>query len=168
MRVANLLGFYERTLPGDYVTEALGPLRLRMHREERAALQRHASMRLRAAWDDMVRRYGFIPEGPVSIELYASPEHFSVRTSGVPEGGVQGVCFGPVVTALSPRQGSVHWARITCHELANVLALQRTRAIRTQQCNVSVRGTQEGGRGAGAGAGRSFGCGVNGRPEVTE
>jgi tetratricopeptide (TPR) repeat protein len=128
VRVANLLEFYERTIPGDYVTETLGPLRLRMHREERAALQRHASTRLRAAWDDMVRRYGFTPEGPVSIELYASSEHFSVRTSGVPEVGVQGVCFGRVVTALSPRAGSFNWAQITWHELAHVFALQRSRS----------------------------------------
>jgi tetratricopeptide (TPR) repeat protein len=128
VRVANLLEFYERTLPGEYVTETLGPLRLRMHRGEAASLRRHAATRLRGAWDDMVSRYGFTPEGPVSIELYATAEHFSVRTSGVPEVGVQGVCFGRVVTALSPRAGAFNWAQITWHELAHVFALQRSRS----------------------------------------
>ncbi len=128
VRVANLLNFYERTLPADYVTETDGPFRIRYHREERAILRRFVPQLLRRAWDDMVRRYGFTPEGPISIELYADTEHFSVRTAGVPEIGVQGVCFGRVVTALSPRGGPFNWAQIVWHELAHVFAVQRSRS----------------------------------------
>lgn len=128
VRVANLLNFYERTLPAEYVTEADGPFRIRYHREERAILRRFVPQLLRRAWDDMVRRYGFTPEGPISIELYADAEHFSVRTAGVPEIGVQGVCFGRVVTALSPRGGPFNWAQIVWHELAHVFAVQRSRS----------------------------------------
>lgn len=128
VRVANLLNFYERTLPQEYVTEVEGPFRIRYHREERAILRRFAPALLRRAWDDMVRRYGFTPEGPISIELYASGEHFSVRTAGLPEIGVQGVCFGKVVTALSPRGGPFNWEQIVWHELAHVFAVQRSRS----------------------------------------
>lgn len=128
VRVANLLNFYERTIPESYVVEADGPFRIRYHREERAILRRFVPQLLRRAWDDMVRRYGYTPEGPVSIELYADAEHFSVRTAGVPEIGVQGVCFGRVVTALSPRGGPFNWGQIVWHELAHVFAVQRSRS----------------------------------------
>ncbi|MEZ4391965.1 MAG: hypothetical protein R3A48_12785 [Polyangiales bacterium] len=128
VRVANVLNLYERVLADEYVTEDAGPLRVRMHRAEAPVLRRHVPALLRGAYADMVRRYGFTPQGPLSVELYASTEHFSVRTSGVPEVGVQGVCFGRVVTALSPRAGAFNWAQIVWHELAHVFALQRSRS----------------------------------------
>ena len=42
--------------------------------------------------------------------------------------GVQGVCFGKVVTALSPRGGPFNWEQIVWHELAHVFAVQRSRS----------------------------------------
>jgi Tfp pilus assembly protein PilF len=128
VRVTNLLNLYEQTMGREYITETVGPFRLRYHREERPVLSRYVPALLQTAYDDMVRRYGFTPEGPLSIELYASDEHFSVRTSGLPEIGVQGVCFGRVVTAISPRGGPFNWAQIVWHELAHVFAIQRSRA----------------------------------------
>jgi Tfp pilus assembly protein PilF len=128
VRVTNLLNFYEQTLEAAYVTEPHGPFRIRYPRGERAVLSRYVPSFLTAAYDDMVRRYGFTPEGPLSIELYATEEHFAVRTSGLPELGVQGVCFGQVVTALSPRAGAFNWGQILWHELAHVFAIQRSRA----------------------------------------
>ena len=72
----------------------------------------------------MRKRYGFTPRGPLRIELYADMQHFSVRTTGLPNVGVQGVCFGQVITALSPRGGPFNWGQITWHELAHVFHLQ--------------------------------------------
>jgi hypothetical protein len=92
-----------------------------MHREEAASCGATSRLPPRGLGRHGAR-YGFTPEGPVSIELYATAEHFSVRTSGVPEIGVQGVCFGRVVTALSPRGGPFNWAQIVWHELAHVFA----------------------------------------------
>lgn len=128
VRVANLLNLYEQTIPNTYQTVTSGPFRVRYAQGERAVLERYVPALLQRAYDDMVRRYGFDPEGPLSIELYADDEHFSVRTSGLPEIGVQGVCFGRVVTALSPRGGPYNWAQILWHELAHVFALQRSRS----------------------------------------
>ncbi len=128
VRVANLLNFYEHTVPDAYVVETDGPFRIRYHRDERAILRRFVPQLLRRAWAEMVLRYGFTPEGPIAVELYADAEHFSVRTAGLPEIGVQGVCFGRVVTALSPRGGPFNWAQIVWHELAHVFALQRSRS----------------------------------------
>ncbi len=128
VRVANLLNFYEQTVGAQYVTDEAGPFRIRYLRDEAPVLRRYVPALLRRAYDDMVRRYGFTPEGPLSIELYADAEHFSVRTAGLPEIGVQGVCFGRVVTALSPRGGPFNWAQILWHELAHVFAIQRSRS----------------------------------------
>lgn len=128
VRVTNLLNLYEQTIGRAYVTEAVGPFRVRYHREERAILARYVPALLQAAFDDMTARYGFTPEGPIAIELYASEEDFSVRTSGLPEIGVQGVCFGRVVTSLSPRGGAFNWGQVLWHELAHVFAIQRSRA----------------------------------------
>ncbi len=128
VRVANLLNLYEQTMGAEYETDVEGPFRIRYHRDEHAILRRYVPTLLQRAYDDMVRRYGFTPEGPLSIELYADDEHFSVRTSGLPEIGVQGVCFGRVVTAISPRGGPFNWAQILWHELAHVFAIQRSRS----------------------------------------
>lgn len=128
VRVANLLNFYEQTLPGTYERDEEGPFRVRYHREEHAVLRRYVPQLLRRAYDDMVARYHFTPDGPLSVELYASDEDFSVRTAGLPEIGVQGVCFGRVVTALSPRGGPFNWGQIVWHELAHVFAIQLSRS----------------------------------------
>jgi tetratricopeptide (TPR) repeat protein len=85
----------------------------------------------REAYAALRRRYGIRPRR-IDLELYASSQHFSVRTSGLPNLGVQGVCFGQVVTALSPRGGPFDTGQIVWHELSHVfhLALSRNRVPR--------------------------------------
>ena len=39
--------------------------------------------------------------------LYATRERFSVRTSGLPNVGIEGVCFGRVVAAMTPEERAV-------------------------------------------------------------
>ncbi len=124
VRVFNLLNLYEDTLAHDYSVETSGPFRIRYHNEERPVMSRYVPVLLRRAYDDMVARYHFTPRGPISIEMFASTEHFSVRTAGLPEIGVQGVCFGRVITAISPRAGPFNWGQILWHELGHVFAIQ--------------------------------------------
>jgi tetratricopeptide (TPR) repeat protein len=126
-RVFNTLNFWDDVIGPQYEQWDARPFRFRMHREERPLIGEIVTTTLRAAWNDMRRRYGFTPRGPVGIELYASTRHFSVRTSGLPNVGVQGVCFGQVVTAISPRGGPFDWAQITTHELAHVFHIQMSR-----------------------------------------
>jgi hypothetical protein len=76
----------------------------------------------------MKARYGFTPAGPISVELFASTEHFAVRTVGLPHIGVQGVCFGKVLTALSPRGGEFNWGQILWHELSHVFHVQLSKS----------------------------------------
>jgi cellulose synthase operon protein C len=127
VQVYNTLNLYDDVIPKEYEDLGRGPFVFRMHREERAILERYVPALLEGAHRAMVRRYGFTPEGPVRIELYGHPEHFAVRTTGLPRLGVQGVCFGKVITALSPRGGPFNWGQITWHELAHVFHLQLSR-----------------------------------------
>ena len=124
VRVYNMLNLFDDVLDREYETFDAAPFVFRMHREERPIMERTATVTLRRAWEDMRRRYHFTPHTPVHIEMFSDPQHFSVRTSGLPNVGVQGVCFGQVVTALSPRGGPFNWAQITWHEVAHVFHIQ--------------------------------------------
>ena len=68
--------------------------------------------------------YMFAPEAPVAVEMYMNREHFSVRTSGLPNIGIEGVCFGHVVAAMSPKSEPFNWGNVLWHELAHVFAIQ--------------------------------------------
>lgn len=124
VRVYNLIHLYDGPIARDYETFESAPFVFRMHREERPILERYVPRTLEAAYRDMRRRYHFTPSGPLHMELYASTTPFAVRTTGLPSLGAQGVCFGRVVTALSPRGGPFDWAEITTHELSHVFHVQ--------------------------------------------
>lgn len=124
VRVYNTLNLYDDVIVNDYAVFDAPPFRFRMHKEERQLLQRYVPPVLNEAYRSMVRRYGMTPEGPLRFELYGANEHFSVRTAGLPNVGVQGVCFGKVVTAISPMGGPFNWGQITWHELAHVFHIQ--------------------------------------------
>lgn len=124
VRVFNMLNLFERTIANEYSTFETGPFRFRMHNDERPVMERTAGRTLTRAWDSMRQRYRFTPQTPVHIEMFSNTQHFSVRTAGLPNIGVQGVCFGQVLTALSPRAGPFNWAQITWHELAHVFHIQ--------------------------------------------
>ena len=90
VRVFNTLNLFEDTIAKDYVTVDGAKFRLRYHKKEQRILERYVPAMLEKAWGSMVKRYGFTPQTPVGIELYADPQHFSVRTSGLPNIGIQG------------------------------------------------------------------------------
>jgi tetratricopeptide (TPR) repeat protein len=127
VQVFNTLNFYEQVLDQEYVSFQAQPFLFRMHKEERGALEPYMVPVLQRAHEEMRKRYDFTPRGPLRMELYADVQHFSVRTTGLPNVGVQGVCFGKVITALSPRGGPFNWGQITWHELAHVFHLQLSR-----------------------------------------
>jgi tetratricopeptide (TPR) repeat protein len=123
-QIFNLLNLYEKVISREYEDFNAEPFIFRMHKEERHVLEPYVPPMLRKAYGVMKQRYGFTPEGPLRIEMYADAEHFSVRTTGMPNVGVQGVCFGKVITAVSPNAGPYNWGQITWHELAHVFHLQ--------------------------------------------
>jgi tetratricopeptide (TPR) repeat protein len=124
VRVFNTLDLFEKYVPTQYVTTDGQVFRIRYHKEEKAILERYVPRMLEEAWQSMVKRYGFTPKTPVAIELYADSEHFSVRTSGLPNVGIQGVCFGQTLAVLSPGAAEFNWGNVLWHELAHVFAIQ--------------------------------------------
>jgi len=127
VRVFNTLNLFEKDLPADYVT-VKGPIfNIRYQKEEKAILERYVPRMLDEAWASMVQRYGFTPQTPVSIELYAGTQEFSIRTSGLPNVGIQGVCFGKTLAAMSPSAGPFNWGNVLWHELGHVFAIQMSK-----------------------------------------
>jgi len=124
VRVFNTLNLYEQTIATGYETGEGGGFKVRYPKEERKVLERYVPRMLAEAWGSMKTRYDFTPTTPVQVELYANREQFSVRTSGLPNIGIQGVCFGRVVAAMSPRSEPFNWGNVVWHELGHVFAIQ--------------------------------------------
>ncbi|MEM8713545.1 MAG: hypothetical protein AAGG01_21590, partial [Planctomycetota bacterium] len=77
------------------------------------------------AREELAQRYGHTP-GPTTIAVFRKHEDFSVRSVGFAGFPALGVCFGPVVTAVSPLsrlRGSFSWARTGFHEFSHVVHL---------------------------------------------
>lgn len=127
VRVYNTLNLYEDTIAANYVTVDGTNFKIRYAKDEQAILERYVPRMLEEAWKSMVSRYGFTPKTPVQIELYADTEHFSVRTSGLPNVGIQGVCFGQTLAALSPAAAPFNWGNVLWHELGHVFAIQMSK-----------------------------------------
>jgi tetratricopeptide (TPR) repeat protein len=115
---------YGQWIPKDYESAQDGIFDVRYPKAERAILQRYLPRMLGEAWGQMKVHYDFSPSVPVHVETYQSREHFSVRTSGLPNIGIQGVCFGHVVAAMSPASEPFNWGNVLWHELAHVFAIQ--------------------------------------------
>ncbi len=74
---------------------------------------------------ELSKRYGFTPT-PTRIEVFREHKDFSVRSTGFEGFPALGVCFGPVVTAVSPlweMRGTQSWARTSFHEFTHVIHL---------------------------------------------
>lgn len=124
VRVFNTLNMYEDDIPKQYETVPDGIFKVRYAKDERPVMERYVPRMLGEAWASMKARYGFVPKVPVQVELYNSRQTFSVRTSGLPNIGIQGVCFGGVVAAISPKAEPANWGNVLWHELGHVFAIQ--------------------------------------------
>ncbi len=128
VRVFNTLNLYEQTIPAQYETGTENVFKVRYPKDEKAVLERYVPRMLSEAWGSMKGRYNFVPTTPVQVELYSTREQFSVRTSGLPNIGIQGVCFGRVVAAMSPRSEPFNWGNVVWHELGHVFAIQLSKS----------------------------------------
>jgi tetratricopeptide (TPR) repeat protein len=82
---------------------------------------------LEEGWDTLTTKYNFEPEGPILIEVFDKNEDFAVRSVGLPDiGPLVGICFGKVVTLISPDTLSANWQEIVWHEFMHVITLQMT------------------------------------------
>jgi predicted Zn-dependent protease len=128
VRTYNLLNLFEKAIPARYVTVQSAHLRLRIPADARTAVEQVVIPFLEDRYRAYVARYGFEPHGPVTLELYADPKEFAVRTVGLPSIGVVGVCFGRVITSQSPTNHAFNWGMVLGHELAHVFAIELSRS----------------------------------------
>ncbi len=124
VRALNTLNLYDNTIPKEYSFQTTKNFKIRFFNEEKAGLARYLEPTMERAFADMVRRYGFTPKTPVVVELYADKTDYAVRTAGLPDMAVLGVCFGQVITAMSPQTGDINWGMVLWHELGHVFAIQ--------------------------------------------
>ena len=128
VRVFNTLNLYEKTIAKEYVTVEHPPFRIRYRKDERAILERYVPALLDEAWQKMVVRYGFTPNTPIGVELYAERQNFGIRTGGLPETAIQGVCFGRTLAAMSPKHESFNLGMTLWHELSHVFHIQLSKS----------------------------------------
>jgi Tfp pilus assembly protein PilF len=124
VRTFNTLNLFEKTIRDEYAFQSSKNFKIRYHVEEKKILSRYIEPVLEDAFADMVKRYGFTPKTPLILEIYADTTDYSVRTVGLPNLGALGVCFGQVITAISPSNGDLNWGMVLVHELAHVFAIQ--------------------------------------------
>ncbi len=75
-------------------------------------------------------KYGVNVTRPTIVEIFPQQKDFGVRTFGMPDNpGFLGVCFGRVVTAVSPaanRGHAINWEAVLWHEFCHTVTLQAT------------------------------------------
>jgi cellulose synthase operon protein C len=123
LRLLDTLGQYET------VTVASPQLKLLLHKSESAALRPYVEQLASQSIATFSKRYGYTPDGPVTVELFPNHDDFAVRTAGLPGIGLLGVTFGHVVAMDSPsgrKAGEFHWGSTLWHEMAHVFTLSAT------------------------------------------
>ncbi len=128
VRIYNTLNLYERVIPKSYVSVPGQRFNIRYHTEDKAVLERYVPRWLDRAWGEFVQHYGFTPQTPIGVELYAERENFAIRTTGLPETAIQGVCFGRTLASMSPQNETFNLGMTVWHELAHVFHIQLSRS----------------------------------------
>ncbi|HBX37712.1 MAG TPA: hypothetical protein DEG76_10660 [Pseudohongiella sp.] len=112
----------------EYETLETEHFRVNMSSRDAQILWPYMAPLLEDSWDRLVAKYQFEPEVPVVIQVFERTEDFAVRSVGLPDiGPLVGICFGKVITLISPDTLSANWQEIVWHELVHVWTLQMTR-----------------------------------------
>lgn len=105
-------------------------VRLRMSPEDMAVFGTRALDLSARAKTTLADKYGIKLSAPVMVEILPKQEDFAIRTFGLPGGeSFLGVCFGPLITATSPRGrlGRANWEAVLWHEMAHTITLDASR-----------------------------------------
>ncbi len=128
VRVYNTLNLYEKTIPREYTTVKYKLFTIRYKKDEKAILERYVPQMLDHAWHEMVKEYRFTPSHPIGVELYAARQDFAIRTSGLPQTAIQGVCFGKTLASMSPEIEHFNIGMTLWHELSHVFHIQLSKS----------------------------------------
>jgi tetratricopeptide (TPR) repeat protein len=109
----------------DFVEREAGSLTFAWNPQGAEVLETYLVPFYAEARRELSLRYGQAVDS-VRIEVFERHDDFSVRSTGFQGFPALGVCFGPVVTAVSPLselRGSFSWARTSYHEFTHVIHL---------------------------------------------
>ena len=122
---SNMLKVYD-TLDS-YLTVESEHFKVNLSEKDGQVLWPYLEPLLEESWDTLTAKYGFEPEGPILIQVFENSQDFAVRSVGLPDiGPLVGICFGKVITLISPDTLSANWQEIVWHEFAHVVTLQMT------------------------------------------
>jgi len=128
VRGYNLLNLFEDVIPKAYTLVEGKPFRFRVAKKEEKILALYVKPMIEREWKQLTARYGFVPENPVTVEMYTDPQHYAVRTVGLPGLEALGVTFGRVITAMSPSLGRFNWGMTLWHEVGHVFSIQLSKS----------------------------------------
>lgn len=123
VRTYNTLTLFEDIIPKEYESYERDGFHFRFPKGEAELLKRYVPDLVQAAASEYEKRYKMLIPRPIAIELYRNREEFGVRTSGLTHIGLEGVCFGKRVAALSPKAGPGNLGMTLWHEMAHVFHL---------------------------------------------
>ncbi len=113
-----------------FTTLENGDFTVRMKTSEAAIYGPRVLELLGEARTKLGAKYGVTVTRPIIVEIFPQQKDFGVRTFGMPDNpGFLGVCFGRVVTAVSPaaNQGrAINWESVLWHEFCHTVTLQAT------------------------------------------
>ena len=128
VRTFNLLNLFEQELARHYTFISSPHFKLRVHKDEAKIIARTVVPELERAYATYRKKYRFTPRGPIIVELFKDPKSYAIRTVGLPGLSALGVCFGRVITAISPVGGRFNWGQVLWHELNHVFTIQLSRS----------------------------------------
>jgi cellulose synthase operon protein C len=125
-----IIGDKEQQVPPVYVESRTKNFILKFHGKEANVVRPYIEEWAEHAFAWQTKKFGYTPEGPLTIELCYSFQDQAARTVGLPNLGALGVCFGKLCTVVSPREGKggahppFNWRKVLEHEFGHVMALQ--------------------------------------------
>lgn len=125
----SVIGDREQGVPPVYEQSTTKHFTLKFRNKEAAIVRPYMEEWAEAAYEWQTKKFGFEPQGPLTIELCYSFQDQAARTVGLPNLGALGVCFGKLCTVVSPREGTrahppFNWRKVLEHEFGHVMTLQ--------------------------------------------
>lgn len=129
VRTYNMLNLWDDVLDKTYAFAKSKHFRLRAHKSEIKLLERTLLPLMEEGYRLYQRKYGYTPKLPITLEIYKNPSHFAIRTFGLPPdpGAIGGVCFGRLITSMSPSLRRFNWGQVLWHELNHVFTVSMSR-----------------------------------------
>jgi len=126
----NLLDMLDKLDKFDTVNQSgeVAPVIVRLDPKEAPVMREFVGPLAERAIQAFSRKYEFVPQGPILVEMFPRHDDFAVRTVGLPGMiGALGACFGRVVSLDSPHARPANpfsWQATLWHEMTHVITLQ--------------------------------------------